>query len=272
MVTPGQRRLIPGFRGPHEQKLLFPPARLPGHSALRGGPHPALARQRDPATTAAPTPRPPRGAAAAAGGHPPRDPDTAPRYLRLRARSRPPPPPSAGAARITWFISEEMEKLISGASTGSRRKRAGLGPTESASRPRRGERSSGGDGPQSAKAARRARDAGDSRGLARSPAQQRRSRRERHCAQQLAATVLHARPGHTAAATRSRRTPSHVTTCAAAAVAAAAASASRVLPVRRRRRMSGEPSLTALGAPPLWPRPAPALLPHPARFRPARFN
>lgn len=61
-----------------------------------------------------------------------------------------------------------MEKLISGASTGSRRKRAGLGPTESASRPRRGERSSGGDGPQSAKAARRARDAGDSRGLARS--------------------------------------------------------------------------------------------------------
>lgn len=148
-----------------------------------------------------------------------------------------------------------MEKLISGASTGSRRKRAGLGPTESASRPRRGERSSGGDGPQSAKAARRARDAGDSRGLARSPAQQRRSRRERHCAQQLAATVLHARPGHTAAATRSRRTPSHVTTCAAAAAAAAAASASRVLPVRRRRRMSGEPSLTALGAPPLWPRP-----------------
>ncbi|KAM5202972.1 uncharacterized protein RBU33_012782 isoform 2-T3 [Hipposideros larvatus] len=32
-----------------------------------------------------------------------------------------------------------MEKLISGASTGSSGKRAGIGPTESASRPRRGE-------------------------------------------------------------------------------------------------------------------------------------
>lgn len=50
-----------------------------------------------------------------------------------------PPSPSVRPARITWFISVEMGKLISEASTGSSRKRARIGPTESASRPRSGE-------------------------------------------------------------------------------------------------------------------------------------
>ena len=49
------------------------------------------------------------------------------------------PPSLMGTAIITWFISEETEKLISGASKGSSRKRVGPGPTESVSRPRRGE-------------------------------------------------------------------------------------------------------------------------------------
>ncbi|XP_064450300.1 uncharacterized protein LOC123846181 isoform X2 [Mirounga angustirostris] len=152
-----------------------------------------------------------------------------------------------GPARITWFISEEMEKLMSGASMGSRRKRAGIGPTESASRPRRGgavereedERSVRGGCEEGGRATE------GSRGLARSLALPRRSSRRRNCAEQLGAPDLHARPGDTAAAAaaRSRRTPSHVTTCAAAvaaAAAAAAASASRQLPARIRRRITSE--------------------------------
>uniref|UniRef100_A0A7N5KP32 Uncharacterized protein n=1 Tax=Ailuropoda melanoleuca TaxID=9646 RepID=A0A7N5KP32_AILME len=102
-----------------------------------------------------------------------------------------------------------MEKLMSGASMGSRRKlREGGRATEG------------------------------SQGLARSLALPRRSSRRRNCAEQLRATYLHARPGDTAAAAaaRSRRTPSHVTTCAAAA----AASASRQLPGRIRWRITSE--------------------------------
>uniref|UniRef100_A0A452S4X9 Uncharacterized protein n=1 Tax=Ursus americanus TaxID=9643 RepID=A0A452S4X9_URSAM len=104
-----------------------------------------------------------------------------------------------------------MEKLMSGASMGSRRKlREGGRATEG------------------------------SQGLARSLALPRRSSRRRNCAEQLRATDLHARPGDTAAAAaRSRRTPSHVTTCAAAA-AASAANASRQLPARIRRRITNE--------------------------------
>lgn len=65
------------------------------------------------------------------------------------------PPLLMGTGIITWFISEEMEKLISGASKGSSRKRAGPGPTESVSRPRRGKRSSGRIRGQSTEVARR---------------------------------------------------------------------------------------------------------------------
>lgn len=112
-----------------------------------------------------------------------------------------------GPARITWFISEEMEKLMSGASMGSRRKRAGIGATESASRPRRGgERSSGTTSGQSVEAARTGQRHPGFAGT-RSLALPRQSSRRRNCAEQLRATDLHARPGDTAAAARSRRTP-----------------------------------------------------------------
>lgn len=124
---------------------------------------------------------------------------------------------------------------------GSRRKRAGIGPTESASRPRRG---GSGRAGRRAVSPLRLREGGrateGSQGLARSLALPRRSSRRRNCAEQLRATDLHARPGDTAAAAaRSRRTPSHVTTCAAAA-AASAANASRQLPARIRRRITNE--------------------------------
>nr|XP_012419718.1 PREDICTED: uncharacterized protein LOC105757725 [Odobenus rosmarus divergens] len=94
-----------------------------------------LGRQRDPATMAAPGASFPgtRTLLRASHGLPsrPRQPSAGiPGSLFLLH--------CLGPARITWFISEEMEKLMSGASMGSRRKRAGIGPTESASRPRTG--------------------------------------------------------------------------------------------------------------------------------------
>lgn len=128
-----------------------------------------------------------------------------------------------------------MEKLISGASTG-RRKRAGIGPTKSASRrrsagvtERQGERSAR-RGCEEAGAPTRVR--GDS--LARWHSRAKAAGGE--TAQQLAATDLHARPGDTAAAAaRSRRTPSHVTTCAAAAAVAVAAAAATATEAERSR-------------------------------------
>uniref|UniRef100_A0A8C0KR14 Uncharacterized protein n=1 Tax=Canis lupus dingo TaxID=286419 RepID=A0A8C0KR14_CANLU len=138
-----------------------------------------------------------------------------------------------------------MEKLMSGASMGSRRKREGAAPP-------------------------RAR--GDS--LARSLALPRRGSRRRDCAEQLWATDLHARPGDTAAAAaaRSRRTPSHVTTCAAAvaAAAAAAAEASRQLPARTRRPITREHEKAPARGPAPRCRPRPLL--RPPGFLPARLN
>ncbi|XP_072589840.1 uncharacterized protein [Vulpes vulpes] len=259
------------------------PAPLPPPQLSAGRPAPASAadatrqpwqrRERGPRAAAAP--RPQKAAAAAAGSVLPRDQDAAPRL----APAPRPAAPSLGAdsgrallplhrprpAHITWFISEEMEKLMSGASMGSRRKRAGIGPSESAWRPRRGgagaredERSVRG-GCEEGAAPPRAR--GDS--LARSLALPRRGSRRRDCAEQLWATDLHARPGDTAAAAaaRSRRTPSHVTTCAAAvAAAAAAAEASRQLPARTRRPITREhEKAPARGpAPRCRPRPPPS--------------
>uniref|UniRef100_A0A8C0M082 Uncharacterized protein n=2 Tax=Canis lupus familiaris TaxID=9615 RepID=A0A8C0M082_CANLF len=136
-----------------------------------------------------------------------------------------------------------MEKLMSGASMGSRRKREGAAPP-------------------------RAR--GDS--LARSLALPRRGSRRRDCAEQLWATDLHARPGDTAAAAaaRSRRTPSHVTTCAAAVAAAAAAEASRQLPARTRRPITREHEKAPARGPAPRCRPRPLL--RPPGFLPARLN
>lgn len=68
---------------------------------------------------------------------------------------------------------------------GSRRKRAGIGPTESASRPRKGGAVEREDQRSAAEAARRGRATEGSRGLARSLALPRGSSRRRDCAARL---------------------------------------------------------------------------------------
>lgn len=141
---------------------------------------------------------------------------------------------------------------------GSSRKRAGTGPTESASRPRRGTDAIEREDERSVRGACEERGApprvrGDS--LARPLAQPRGNSRRRNCAQQFRETHLHARPGGTGAeAACSRLTPSHVTTCAVAA----AANALQTLPARSCPRITGEHQKDAARGPAHpSPRPAP---------------
>ncbi|XP_036199755.1 verprolin-like [Myotis myotis] len=123
---------------------------------------------------------------------------------QFRSRPRPlPPPPWAGTGLCTWFMSEEMEKLISGASTGSGWKRAVQAQRKAPRGRGGGKRSSGktSDRPTgvAGRGERRPGIAG-TRSLARWLVRPRGSSRRRNCAPQLRQTDLHARPGDTAAA------------------------------------------------------------------------
>ncbi|XP_073900879.1 uncharacterized protein [Castor canadensis] len=184
-------------------------------------------------------------------------PETRPPLPTSHHTSRPPAPNSVHPARITWFISEEMEKFISGASTGCRRKRAGTGPAES---PR-----GGGEGTAMEREDRRPVRGGCSAtegseeltssfaGTA-APKQQaeklRPAARSKRASGRERPTDLHTRSGDTAAAAvaRSRRTPSHVTTCAAAtanasrpASGSSASANHRRAPERSRSRLRPRP-------------------------------
>ncbi|CAI9179797.1 unnamed protein product [Rangifer tarandus platyrhynchus] len=206
--------------------------RLPAHTLSEAARYPPLAtdaigqprQSRERGVRAAPAPRPQRAASAAScrvlplwgpaplpASHPKTPAARSIRQVGVWLHAALPPP--VGPAQITWFISEEMKKLISGASTGNRRKRAGIGPTESASMSRRGERPTQ-EGtsaqPRGVCEATAHREFAETRLLARSLARwhSRARTASGETARQPRATALHARPGDTAAAAaRARRTP-----------------------------------------------------------------
>ncbi|XP_070329836.1 WAS/WASL-interacting protein family member 1-like [Odocoileus virginianus] len=220
-------------RGPPQPKTSRPSRPASSAAALsEAARHPPLAadatgqprQSRERGVRAAPAPRPQRAAAAPScrvlplwgpaplpASHPKTPAARSIRQVGVWLHAALPPP--VGPAQITWFISEEMKKLISGASTGNRRKRAGIGPTESASMSRRGERPTQ-EGtraqPRGVCEAGAHREFAETRLLARSLARwhSRARTASGETAQQPRATALHARPGDTAAtAARARRTP-----------------------------------------------------------------